>query len=245
MILRKALSILFALALVVVPFGGAFATEKPYKVSVEVEKNDEAKSISATGTVTHTKHLSSRDQLPDKVHGDFTFTLITKSKEQVDSKSVNVPRSEGKLSASTSFENVEPGDYYILVEFKGHIRTKGGDWIKDKSLRGRAPVSIEGKPGDGDGGNGGDDDGNGGGNDDGNNGGNDGNGGNGGNDNAQDGNDNKGDDNGKGGKVTNPGSPQGGQLPKTATSYPTSALIGSGILAAGVGLLLYRRRQSA
>lgn len=38
---------------------------------------------------------------------------------------------------------------------------------------------------------------------------------------------------------------QGGKLPKTATSYPTSALIGSGILAAGAGLLLYRRRQSA
>jgi len=38
---------------------------------------------------------------------------------------------------------------------------------------------------------------------------------------------------------------QGGKLPKTATSYPTSALIGSGILAAGAGLLLYRRRQLA
>ena len=38
---------------------------------------------------------------------------------------------------------------------------------------------------------------------------------------------------------------QGGQLPKTATSHPTMVLIGSGILAAGAGLLLYRRRQSA
>src|SRR5690606_24108335 len=38
---------------------------------------------------------------------------------------------------------------------------------------------------------------------------------------------------------------QGGQLPKTATPYPTVALLGSVILAAGVGLLLYRRRQSA
>jgi len=38
---------------------------------------------------------------------------------------------------------------------------------------------------------------------------------------------------------------QGGQLPKTATFHPTMVLIGSGILAAGAGLLLYRRRHMA
>ena len=37
---------------------------------------------------------------------------------------------------------------------------------------------------------------------------------------------------------------QGGQLPKTASSLPGNALIGAGILAAGVGLLLYRRRTA-
>lgn len=38
---------------------------------------------------------------------------------------------------------------------------------------------------------------------------------------------------------------QGGQLPKTATSYPTFSLVGAGVLAVGVGLLLYRRRNAA
>src|SRR5690606_18115379 len=38
---------------------------------------------------------------------------------------------------------------------------------------------------------------------------------------------------------------QGGQLLKTASPYPTLALLGSVILAAGVSLLLYRRTQSA
>ena len=100
---------------------------------------------------------------------------------------------------------------------------------------------------------GGDDDGNGGGDDNGN-GGNDDNDGNGGdngsgddNNGNQGGNDNKGgddskgsDDN-KGGSVNKPGSSQqGGKLPKTATSYPTLALIGLVILAAGVGLLARR-----
>lgn len=43
----------------------------------------------------------------------------------------------------------------------------------------------------------------------------------------------------------NGSSSQGGKLPKTATSYPTSALIGSGILAVGIGILLYRRRLTS
>jgi len=36
----------------------------------------------------------------------------------------------------------------------------------------------------------------------------------------------------------------GGKLPKTATPYPTYALFGAGILAAGLGLLLIRRRPA-
>ena len=63
-----------------------------------------------------------------------------------------------------------------------------------------------------------------------------------------------GDDDKKGGTITPPKSGgqtgggsgnQGGQLPKTATPYPTMALMGGVVLAAGAGLLLYRRRQSA
>lgn len=60
-----------------------------------------------------------------------------------------------------------------------------------------------------------------------------------------------GDDDTKGGTITPPKSGgqaesgsgnRGGQLPKTATPYPTAALIGGAILAAGTGLYLYRRR---
>jgi len=69
------------------------------------------------------------------------------------------------------------------------------------------------------------------------------------------GDDNKqsGDDDKQGGTITPPKSGgqagggsgnQGGQLPKTATPYPTAALIGGAILAAGVGLYLYRRRAA-
>lgn len=47
-----------------------------------------------------------------------------------------------------------------------------------------------------------------------------------------------------GGQTDGGSGQQGGKLPKTATSYPTSALIGSGILAAGAGLLLYRRHMA-
>ena len=36
----------------------------------------------------------------------------------------------------------------------------------------------------------------------------------------------------------------GGKLPKTATSYPTMALLGAGIMAVGLGLLLIRRRAA-
>jgi len=54
-----------------------------------------------------------------------------------------------------------------------------------------------------------------------------------------------GDNNSGSGSDNSGSSNQGGQLPKTATSHPTMVLIGSGILAAGAGLLLYRRRQSA
>jgi micrococcal nuclease len=43
-------------------------------------------------------------------------------------------------------------------------------------------------------------------------------------------------------KSGNSGGQTGGKLPKTATSYPTNALLGAGILAAGLGLLLIRRR---
>lgn len=43
----------------------------------------------------------------------------------------------------------------------------------------------------------------------------------------------------------NGSSSQGGKLPKTATSYPASVLIGSGILVVGIGILLYRRRLTS
>jgi len=45
-------------------------------------------------------------------------------------------------------------------------------------------------------------------------------------------------------KSGNSGGQTGGKLPKTATSYPTNALLGAGILAAGLGLLLIRRRAA-
>ena len=42
----------------------------------------------------------------------------------------------------------------------------------------------------------------------------------------------------------NAGGQTGGKMPKTATPYPTMALVGGVILAAGVGLLFYRRRAA-
>lgn len=72
------------------------------------------------------------------------------------------------------------------------------------------------------------------GNDDGNNGGNDGNNGNNGNDNNHGGGKGADNDGGKGGSL--PNHKGGGELPKTATSYPALSLVGALLLLAGAGL---------
>ena len=74
------------------------------------------------------------------------------------------------------------------------------------------------------------------------------------NDNGNKGSDGDKESDNKGGTITPPksggesggqsGTQTGGKMPKTATPYPTYALFGAGILAAGVGLLIYRRRAA-
>jgi len=247
--MRKLSSFILALALAVVPFGGAAFAGKGPEYTLAVSKSVDGSSVTATAEVKKTGEGSVR-----KVEGKFVFKL-KQGRTTVAKKEVEVKFNQNTTKASTTFEDVKPGFYKVEASFSGKVKLgrnniKHVGRISNHSFaKVEAPQPPNEEPGDGDG-----DDNNGDGDNNGdNNGGNDDQNGDDNNNGQQPGgNGGKGDDNGdnngkdgSSGTIQNPGSGNnpatGGKLPKTATSLPLNAMLG-GLLALAGGTILFARR---